>query len=144
MLRGRYKGLQVATAELILSAEVRNAWRGCALTSEDGIRQGGTAELPMALTAILGKGMLASMTSATKSSITLPPSEHEAILRLRRRLQAPSNVDVVRQALKLLEETLAQQELRDAYAQASLRARPHMQAELAELDGVTGDGLSPW
>lgn len=83
------------------------------------------------------------MKLATKSSITLPPEEHDAVLRLRQRTGAASNVEIVRRALRLLEAQTERDLLRQAYADASLRVRDLTLAELADLDGVAGDGLEP-
>ena len=83
------------------------------------------------------------MSVAIKSSITLPPDEHAAVVALRERLGAASNVDVVRRALRLLEAATEADRLRQGYLEASLRVRSATLLELADLDAVIGDGLDP-
>jgi Arc/MetJ-type ribon-helix-helix transcriptional regulator len=81
------------------------------------------------------------MKANTKSSITLPPAEFRRVRVLKSRLKLKSNVEVVRQGLRLLEETTEREALRDAYRRASLATRRHGRAELAELDHLAGEGL---
>ena len=81
------------------------------------------------------------MTSNAKSSITLPAAELRVVEKLRGRLRAKSKVEVVRRALRLLEETTDRELLRTAYRQASLATRDTTKQELAELDHLVGEGL---
>ena len=81
------------------------------------------------------------MKNNTKSSITLPAEELKLILSLMKRVGAKSKVEVVRQGLTLLKETTDRATLRKAYADASRRTREGLREELAELDGLSGDGL---
>jgi hypothetical protein len=83
------------------------------------------------------------MTTATKSSITLPPDELRLVLRLRRDLKAPSNVDVVRRALALLAADHERQvQVRDLKL-ASLAVRKVLAAEVRDLDALASNGLDP-
>ena len=81
------------------------------------------------------------MKSHTKSSITLPPAEFKLVTALQRQLGAKSKVEVVRRGLRLLRETTERNRLREAYSQASAAVRESTLAELAELEGLTSDGL---
>jgi hypothetical protein len=81
------------------------------------------------------------MKSNTKSSITLPPGELALVLRLKRRLSAKTNVEVVRMGLRLLDERSRRDALREAFRQASLATRPSTEAEMSELDHLAGEGL---
>ena len=81
------------------------------------------------------------MKANTKSSITLPPAEFRRVRALKSRLKLKSNVEVVRQGLRLLEETTEREALRDAYRTASMATRKHARTELAELDHLAGEGL---
>lgn len=86
-------------------------------------------------------GYLKSMKSNTKSSVTLPPEEFELVTKLKRRLGAKSNVEVVRRGLRLLQETTDRAELRESYRRASVAVRGKNAAEMAELDGLSDEGL---
>lgn len=81
------------------------------------------------------------MKGNTKSSITLPPAEFRRVRALKSRLKLKSNVEVVRQGLRLLEETTEREALRDAYRTASMATRKHAHTELAELDHLAGESL---
>lgn len=81
------------------------------------------------------------MKSNTKSSITLPAGELDAVLRLKKRLGAKSNVEVIRRALRLLDESTELEALRQSFLEESLRARASTLAELAELDHLAGEGI---
>lgn len=81
------------------------------------------------------------MISNTKSSITLPAEEVRAVQRLKDRIGARSNVEVVRRALRLLEETTDREAMREAYANAARAVRASTVAELEELDHLSGEGL---
>lgn len=80
------------------------------------------------------------MTQA-KSSITLPPAEFRLVKRLRGKLKAKSNVDVVRRSLQLLEAQFDRENLRQAFRNASLRVRQTNATELTELDRLADEGL---
>lgn len=80
----------------------------------------------------------------TKSSITLPPDELALVVRLKARLKAKSNVEVVRRGLRLLQEATERESLREAYRRASLDTRPSLRKELRELDPLTSEGLGEW
>ena len=81
------------------------------------------------------------MKSNTKSSITLPPAELALVEGLKKRLRAKSKVEVVRRGLYLLRDSVDRDALRARYAEASKRVRKSTLAELAELDGLSGEGL---
>ena len=78
---------------------------------------------------------------AAKSSFTLPPEEHARVLRLKRRLRARSNTEVIRRSLRLLEESLSRDALREAFREASERVRNSSVEAIDELDHLTGEGL---
>ena len=81
------------------------------------------------------------MKSHTKSSITLPPEELKLVISLQARLQAKSKVEVVRRGLRLLDETTERASLREAYRRASLATRASLAKDLADLEGLAGEGL---
>jgi hypothetical protein len=93
------------------------------------------------LGAAVASGYSQGMKGNTKSSITLPPAEFRRVRALKLRLKLKSNVDVVRQGLRLLEETTEREALREAYRKASLATRRGLRTELAELEHLTGEGL---
>ena len=84
------------------------------------------------------------MKSNTKSSITLPSGEFELVLELKAALQAKSNVEVVRQGLRLLKEATDRESLRQAYERASLAVRDSAEQEIGELDSLVAEGLEDW
>ncbi len=61
--------------------------------------------------------------TAGKSSFTLAAKEHAQVRRLRRLLKARSNTEVIRRALKLLEESVSREELGNS-------ARPRHECDL--------------
>jgi Arc/MetJ-type ribon-helix-helix transcriptional regulator len=77
----------------------------------------------------------------TKSSITLPAEELKSVEELRERLGARTKVEVIRRAIRLLRESTDRAELRRAYQEASRATRAVTLAELADLEGLTADGL---
>jgi hypothetical protein len=79
--------------------------------------------------------------NTSKSSITLPPDELALVEGLKKRLGAKSKVEVVRRGLLLLRDSVERSALRDQYAQASRRVRKVTLEELAELDGLSLEGL---
>jgi hypothetical protein len=79
--------------------------------------------------------------TARKSSFTLAAAEHAQVLRLRRLLKAPSNTEVIRRSLRLLEESISREELRRQFRVASARVRSSALEEVRELDPLVGDGL---
>ncbi len=81
------------------------------------------------------------MKSNAKSSVTLPAAELRTVERLRGRLKAKTKVEVIRRALRLLEETTDREQLKRAYREASLATRESTRAELAELDHLAGESL---
>lgn len=83
------------------------------------------------------------MKSNTKSSVTLPYEELQLVNRLKKRLGAKSNVEVIRRGLYLLRDTTERESLRQAYAQAARRVRATTESELAELDHLSAEGLDP-
>ena len=84
------------------------------------------------------------MKSNIKSSITLPSEEFELVLELKAALQAKSNVEVVRQGLRLLKEATDRESLRQAYERASLAVRESAEEEIGELDSLVAEGLEDW
>lgn len=83
------------------------------------------------------------MKNNTKSSVTLPYEELQLVNRLKKRLGAKSNVEVIRRGLYLLRDTTERESLRQAYAQAARRVRAATESELAELDHLSAEGLDP-
>jgi hypothetical protein len=79
--------------------------------------------------------------AAARSSFTLPPQEHARVLRLKRQLRARSNTEVIRRSLRLLEESLSRDALREAFRQAAERVRDSSQQAVKELDHLAGEGL---
>jgi hypothetical protein len=79
--------------------------------------------------------------ASVKSSFTLSPSEHAQVKRLRRLLKAPSNAEVIRRSLTLLEESLSREVLRRQFRDAVERVRQSTPEEIKELEGVVADGL---
>jgi Arc/MetJ-type ribon-helix-helix transcriptional regulator len=79
--------------------------------------------------------------TSRKSSFTLPPAEHAQVVRLRRLLKAPSNTEVIRRSLRLLEESISRAELRRQFREASARVRSSTLEAVRELDPLAGDGL---
>ncbi len=77
----------------------------------------------------------------TKSSITLPPEEFKQVERIRKSLGAKSNVEVVRQGIRLLNEKLDRELLRASYREASAKAREVSLVEIKALDSLTDEGL---
>jgi hypothetical protein len=82
-----------------------------------------------------------SMKSNTKSSITLPPSELQLVEKLQKRLKMKTKVAVIRRGLTLLNETTERELLRSQFKTAAEAVRDQMKEEMAELDGLTSDGL---
>jgi Arc/MetJ-type ribon-helix-helix transcriptional regulator len=76
-----------------------------------------------------------------KSSFTLPAEEHARVLRLRRLLKAPSNTEVIRRSLRLLEDSISREELRRQFREASARVRSSTLEAVQELDPLVNDGL---
>ena len=60
---------------------------------------------------------------------------------LRKRLRARTKVEVVRRALRLLQETTDRAALRRSFQEASLAVRDATDKEIAELDALTSEGL---
>lgn len=81
------------------------------------------------------------MKSNAKSSITLPPAELRTVEKLRGRLRAKTKVEVIRRALRLLDETTDREHLRIAYRKASLATREATRKELEELDHLAGENI---
>jgi hypothetical protein len=76
-----------------------------------------------------------------KSSFTLPPEEHARVLRLKRQLRARSNTEVIRRSLRLLEESVSRDALREAFRQAAERVRGSSKQAVKELDHLASEGL---
>jgi hypothetical protein len=85
--------------------------------------------------------MKSNTRSSAKSSITLPREELQLVNKLKKRLRAKTKVEVIRRGLYLLRDTTDREALRQAYARASSAVRSSTLAELAELDGLSGEGL---
>jgi len=79
--------------------------------------------------------------ASAKSSFTLAPADHARVKRLRRVLKARSNTEVIRRSLKMLEESVAREELRRQFREAAARVRSSTLEEMKELDGLVADGL---
>lgn len=82
------------------------------------------------------------MKSNTKSSIKLPPEELRLVIALQARLKARSKMEVVRRGLRLLHDATEREALREAYRRASRATRGSLSRELAELDHLSGEGLT--
>ncbi len=82
------------------------------------------------------------MKANTKSSITLPREELRLVVELQARLKAKSKVEVVRRGLRLLRDVTDREALRASYRIASRATRTSLAAEIAELDHLSGEGLS--
>lgn len=80
----------------------------------------------------------------TKSSITLPREEFELVLELKARLNAKSNVEVVRRGLLLLNKVTNREILRQTYRRDSLSIRESLEKDVAELDSLVAEGLEDW
>lgn len=72
------------------------------------------------------------MSSNTKSSVTLPSDEIRRVKRLKLRLKLRSNAEVVRTSLRLIEETVDREALRESFRAASLATRDATLQELSE------------
>ena len=81
------------------------------------------------------------MKNNTKSSVTLPPKELMLVIELQKFLGAKSKVDVIRQGLQKLKETLDRDTLRAQYSSAAKSLRQDTKEELKELDGLSSEGL---
>jgi hypothetical protein len=81
------------------------------------------------------------MKSNTKSSITLPREELQLVNSLKKRLGAKTKVEVIRRGLYLLRDTTERESLRRAYARAAAEVRASTLEELAELDGLSAEGI---
>lgn len=78
----------------------------------------------------------------TKSSITLPPEELELVVELQAKLKAKSKVEVVRRGLRMLRDATDREALRAGYVRASAATRASLADEVAELDHLSGEGLT--
>jgi hypothetical protein len=76
-----------------------------------------------------------------KSSFTLPPEEHARVLRLKRQLRARSNTEVIRRSLRLLEDSLSRDALRESFREAANRVRESSKEAVRDLDHLAGEGL---
>lgn len=83
------------------------------------------------------------MKSNVKSSVTLPPDDLRRVKRLKARLKLSSNVAVVREGLRVLEEISDRDALREEFRKASAETRQSLQKEMEELDHLAGEGLNP-
>jgi hypothetical protein len=81
------------------------------------------------------------MKSNAKSSITLPAEEVRLVKKLKGRLRAKSNVEVIRRGLRLLDETTEREALREAYRRASRATRASLSHQVDELDHLSAEGL---
>jgi len=81
------------------------------------------------------------MITNTKSSITLPAEEVRLVRSLRSRLKLKSNVEVVRRGLRLLQETTERRAIKEAYRAASRATRASTEADIRNLDHLSGEGL---
>ena len=72
----------------------------------------------------------------------MPPHELQMVVALRERLGLKSNVDVVRQGLRLLREATDRRLLREAYRDASHATRGALAAEIDALDHLADEGLA--
>ena len=81
---------------------------------------------------------------ADRSSFILTPADRAQVLRIRRMLKARSNTDVIRRALRLLEESVSREELRRQFHEASARVRSSTSMAVKELDPMAGEGLRGW
>ncbi|MGH9340527.1 MAG: hypothetical protein ACRD1R_13280 [Acidobacteriota bacterium] len=82
------------------------------------------------------------MNTNVKSSITLPADDLRRVKRLKERLQLKSNVAVVREGLRVLEEKSDREALGQEFRKASLATRQALFEELEELDHLASEGLN--
>jgi class 3 adenylate cyclase len=85
-----------------------------------------------------------SMKSNVKSSITLSAADLRRVRRLKSRLKLNSNVAVVREGLRVLEELSDREALREEFRKASTETREALLEELKDLDHLAGEGLDSW
>lgn len=71
----------------------------------------------------------------------VPYEEVQLVNRLKKRLGAKSNVEVIRRGLYLLRDTTEREALRQSYARAARDVRAITASELAELDHLSSEGL---
>jgi hypothetical protein len=76
-----------------------------------------------------------------KSSFTLPGPELKLVARLKTRLPAKSNTEVIRLALSELGKQLDRKALRDSFAQASKWVCAANAEDMKELDALAFEGL---
>lgn len=81
------------------------------------------------------------MKSNAKSSFTLPAEEVRLVKKLKGRIRAKTNVEVIRRSLRLLDETTEREALREAYRSASAATRDALSREREELDHLSGEAL---
>ncbi|MEO7454415.1 MAG: ribbon-helix-helix protein, CopG family [Fimbriimonadales bacterium] len=81
------------------------------------------------------------MKSNTKSSVTLPEEAVALIEKLQRRLEIPSKVEVVRRALRLLDESSERIALRERYREAAYRVRESAEEAIHDYDHLASEGL---
>jgi Arc/MetJ-type ribon-helix-helix transcriptional regulator len=79
--------------------------------------------------------------TSKKSSITLPEKELKVIELLRKKLKIKSNVEVVRQGLKLLKGQLDRNELKARYAQASISTKDESMNFLNSINHLDSENL---
>ena len=80
------------------------------------------------------------MKKNTKSSITLPPDELAIVNKLLVKLNAKSKVEVIRRGLKLLNEQVEAELLREQFKTA-VDLINYSESDLEELDNLVADGL---
>lgn len=76
-----------------------------------------------------------------KSSFTLPVPELKLVTRLKTRLHAKSNTEVIRTALYELNKNLDRKALRESFAQASQWVCAANADDVKELDALAAEGL---
>lgn len=76
-----------------------------------------------------------------KSSFTLPADEVPLVLKLKKRLKLKSNTEVIRKALRALNEQLDRRALKERFAEASRIVAEANSEDYRELDLLSGEGV---
>jgi len=79
--------------------------------------------------------------NTAKSSFTLSPAEHAQVQRLKRLLKARSNTEVIRRSLRMLEDSLSREQLREQFREAAARVRSSTLKVVKEMDSLANEGL---
>ena len=78
-----------------------------------------------------------------RSSITIAGDELQLLQRLKTLLGYSTNAEVVRAALRMLDDDAKNTQLKAEFAAASMSARLACRADMADLDDLCDEGLGP-